>query len=406
MALEVTKTHLKVGIYPWIPDLGNDKLQGLKDFVKTEFEREHPDVIVTVSTNWDPYKVDGVGNHLSSEPDSFDILEIDTVLLGEVADLGVLQKLDPDKYKFKENFLDVGLNAVCYKDNYYAVPTLHCANFLIELIAGDADPNEEILCSLETGNHNLGDLQDVVRHYHKLFKGVSPLIGDFRGKWTLPCFYLDAYIDKHGKYSVQEGIDAPIDEPDVLDAMKWFIKLDEDTDGGNKGATDQYDSPSQRNSDIAKSDHVLLYGYSEYLSQVMSDKMCLNKKIHAFCIISPPLGTENNLLTFTDALIVNKSHYSDINKADAIDKFIEFYTSLRFRNQYAEGKDLKEPHPPRYVLISRKDFYTTGFGANEKNYQMLRQAMDYAVAAPNHGLADKHEEMNRILIEKLSLPPK
>ena len=104
----------------------------------------------------------------------------------------------------------------------------------------------------------------------------------------------------------------------------------------------------------------------------------------------------NNLLTFTDALIVNKSHYSDINKAYAIDKFIEFYKSLRFRNQYAEGKNLKEPNPPHYVLISRKDFYTTGFGADEKNYQMLRQAMDYAVAAPNHGLADKHNKMNRM----------
>ena len=406
MASVVKNTLLKVGIYPWIPDLGNDNLQGLKDFVKTEFERENPDVTVTVSTNWDPYNVDAVGNNLSSKADSFDILEIDTVLLGEVADLGVLQKLDPDKYKLQEDFLGVGLNAVCYKDNYFAVPTLHCANFLIELMAGDVDPKEEILCSLEKGNHSLVELQDVVRSYHKLFKGVSPVIGDFHGKWTLPCFYLDAYIDKHGKDSVQEGIDAPIDEPDVLDAMRWFIKLDEDTDGGNKGAEGSYDSASQRNSDIAKSDHVMLYGYSEWLSQVMSDKMCLNKAIHACCIIAPPLGAENNLLTFTDALIVNKSHYSDIKKADAVNKFIEFYTSLRFRNQYAEGKDLKEPHPPRYVIISRKDFYTTGFGGREKNYQMLRQAMDYAVAAPNHGLAGKKDEMNRILIEKLGLPPK
>ena len=31
--------------------------------------------------------------------------------------------------------------------------------------------------------------------------------------------------------------------------------------------------------------------------------------------------------------------------------------------------------------------------------------MDYAVAAPNHGLVGKHDKMNCILIEKLSLPP-
>ena len=77
---------------------------------------------------------------------------------------------------------------------------------------------------------------------------------------------------------------------------------------------------------------------------------------------------------------------------------------MSFRNKYAAGADLKEPHPPRYVMIARKDFYTDGFGATQRNYQKLRDAMDYSVAAPNHGLAGRHEEMNRILGEKLGLP--
>ena len=114
MALEVTKTHLKVGIYPCIPDLANDKLQGLKDYIKTKFEGEHSDVTVTVHADWDRYKIDEVGHNLSAKAESFDILEIDTVLLGEVVDLGVLQELDANKYKLQEKFLDVGLNAVCY----------------------------------------------------------------------------------------------------------------------------------------------------------------------------------------------------------------------------------------------------------------------------------------------------
>ena len=109
--------------------------------------------------------------------------------------------------------------------------------------------------------------------------------------------------------------------------MKGFIELGEHTDGSNKSAEGCYGSDCMRVSDIAKSDHVMLYGYSEWLSQVLLDKMCLSKNIHACCIIAPPLGVENNLLTFTDGLIVNKSHYSEVHKADTIDKFIEFYTS-------------------------------------------------------------------------------
>lgn len=384
----VEKVQLKVGIYPWIPDLGKDRLKGLKDLIKFDFEAAHPDVAVSVSTAWDPYDVDSVASNLSAEADAYDVLEIDTILLGDVAEKGVLQKLDPDKYGLHEDFLEVGLDAVSYQGAYVAIPTLHCANFLVELISGDAEPEKEILCSLETGDHSLGDLKDVVHRYHKLFKGVSPLVGDFRGKWTLPLIYLDAYIDKYGKDSTDGGIDAPIDDPDVLNAMKWLVKLDEDTDDGtNKGARDENDTPGQRQSDISQSDHIMMYGYSEWLSQVMSDKMCQDKQIHASAIISPPLGAENYLLTFTDALIVNESHYSacDGKKSDAIDKFVRFYTSLSFRNKYAQGHDLPKPHPPRYVLIARKDFYTDGFGAYQKNYQKLREAMNYAVAAPNHG---------------------
>ena len=269
---------------------------------------------------------------------------------------------------------------------------MHCANFLIELIAGDVDTHKEILRPLnKSANHTLGDFKALVQRHR------VKLIGDFRGKWTLPYFYLNVYIDKHGKDRVQEGVDAPNDESDILDAMKGFIELGEHTDGSNKSAEGCYGSDSMRVSDITKSDHVMLYDYSEWLSQVMLEKMCLSKNVHACCIIAPPLGVENNLLTFTDGLIVNKSHYSDVHKADTIDKFIEFYTSLRFQNQYAEGKDLKEHHLPQYLLFSRKDFYTKGFGAHEKNYQMLQQAMNNTIGVPNHGLALKKDEMIRML---------
>lgn len=393
--------NLKFGLYPWIPDLGKDKLKSLKDLIKRDFESQHPDITLTVTDKWDPYDPDKVAACFQTE--SFDVLEIDTILLGEVVDKGVVQKLDLSKYGIQDDFLPAGMDAVTYNKDCYGVPTLNCANFLIELISGDVPESDEILCSLETGDHSFGDLKDVVRRYHDLFKGVSPLVGDFRGKWTLPLMYLDAYVDKHGEDSVQEGVDAPIVDGSVLKNMKWFMKLDEDTDGVNKGERDEYDSPSARDEDISKSDHIMMYGYSEWLSQVMADKMCSKKHIHASCIIAPPLGAENNLLTFTDAIIVNKHHFSD-KRAEAIVKFMKFYTSLSFRNKYAEGIDLKRPHPPRYVIISRKDFYTHGFGANNKNYLKLRAALDFSVAAPNHGLAARHEKMNDMLVKKLHLP--
>ena len=136
----------------------------------------------------------------------------------------------------------------------------------------------------------------------------------------------------------------------------------------------------------------------------MADKMREGKQIQASCIVAPPLGRENNLLTFTDALVINSSRFAEQRQRLPITKFVKFYNSLHLRNLYAEGRDLKKPHPPRYVIVSRKDFYTKGFGASDKNYQKLRSTLDqFAVAAPNHGIAGRLDEMYKMLLDKLQL---
>ena len=388
MADSVEKINLKFGLYPYIPDLGNDKLEGLKDFIKKEFESEHPDITLTVSSMWKPYKLEKVVDCFKTE--SFDILEMDTLLLGEMVDEGVVQELDLSKLGLhQDDFLDSCMDAVTYKETCYGVPTLSCAQFLLELVAGDGDETE-VLCSLETGDKSFKNLPEVVEHHRHVFKGTSEHVGDSRGKWTFPMMYLDAYTAVNGSKSFLEGAQAPInvaDDSEVLKHMKCTWSND---------ASEEDDS---------ESDHVMKYGYSELLGQFMADKMREGKKIHASCIMAPPLGADDNLLTYTDAIVFNKESFSDGKRAEAITKFMKFYTSLSFRNKFAAGTDLKEPHPPRYVMISRKDFYTEGFGASDKNYKNLHPTLLSSVAVPNHGFYAKVPEMNRVLEEKLGFPP-
>lgn len=66
-----------------------------------------PNILIslTVSTDWDPYNVNDVANKYlspSSSPSgsSFDVLDIDTILLGEVADHGTLQHLNLRRVNF------------------------------------------------------------------------------------------------------------------------------------------------------------------------------------------------------------------------------------------------------------------------------------------------------------------
>ena len=44
-------------------------------------------------------------------------------------------------------------------------------------------------------------------------------------KLGLPMFYLDAYVDKHGKGSIYEGIDAPVDDDIIVEHLKEFTDL-------------------------------------------------------------------------------------------------------------------------------------------------------------------------------------
>ncbi len=410
MAASESVVGLKVGMYPYIPDLNRDNLKSLQEMIKNDFEKENPDVQLTIVTNWDPYDVDNVAGNLSSASDSFDILEIDTIVLGEVVDKGVVHPIDFSKLDLDGVFFPAAVDGVTYRGKQYAVPTLNCGNVLMELVSGDVPPSQsDLLCSLEKGVHSEQDLKKIVRRCHEDFKGVSKLVGNFRGKWDLPLMFVDAYVDTYGRDEVDEAVDAPIDSAKsrkVLKNMKWFMDLDDAPDGSNKGEDGDYKDGPPVN-DIADSDNIMMYGYSEWLSQVMASKMTQKKHIHASCIIAPPLGKSNFLLTFTDALIVNNSRFGEKKKSLAISKFIKYYSSLSFRNKYAEGQDLKEPHPPRYVLIPRKDFYSKGgFGYTNKHYMQLQKILaELAVAAPNHGIAGRHEKMNEMLVDKLHLPP-
>ncbi len=58
MAASESKVGLKVGMYPYIPDLNRDNLKSLQEMIKNDFEKKNPDVQLTIVTNWDPYDVD------------------------------------------------------------------------------------------------------------------------------------------------------------------------------------------------------------------------------------------------------------------------------------------------------------------------------------------------------------
>ena len=398
-----------VSIYRCIPDLAGDKLAGLTKFIADEFKKEHG-VSVKVEATADPYDLNKLGSvYLADGDDSYDVMEVDRFLLVELVKSGHLQPLEDHstvtEYIFASAVRSVN-SSRHLKEHLYGVPTLQCANFLMELADVNSSPKSPLLEEWKSFDQLKKALDRAERESaHRIL-----LAGDFRGSWGLPMFYLDAYVDKHGKGSVYDGIDGEIDDPELLEELKEFIDYGELPSGKNPDIDGEFHEHHDRLiKEVIDSQHILMYAYSENLGEAL--QKAAERKAHkrTLRIISPPLDESNNLLTYTDAVVVNKSKFNkrdDPQRAELIKKFVEFYTSLPIRTSLAFGRDLPPSVLyPRYLLPARTAFFTETAAAEDEYYQQFHAALKHSTPAPNHDIYGKRKALQAQLQEALGIPP-
>ena len=85
-------------------------------------------------TNADPYDLKNFkSKYLGNGPDAYDVMEVDTILLGEIIKTGNLQPLDDHFTVTEKEFAPSAVHSVTSSSRLYGVPTLQCASFLMEL---------------------------------------------------------------------------------------------------------------------------------------------------------------------------------------------------------------------------------------------------------------------------------
>ena len=395
----MTSETLRVSIYP-IPDLAGDKLDSLKEYIKSEFKKECPGAMIQVETSADIYNAEKMtSTYLGPGEKAYDVMEVDTILLGEV--VGCLQPLDDYFTITKKEYSESAVRSVTFDKKLYGIPTLQCANFLMELADPDRGPQKPLLRDWTSFGQLKEALDEAIDEdsCHKPF-----MVGDFTGSWGLPMFYLDAYVDEHGEKSVYEGIDAPVNDETLIENLKHFTDYGALSSGKNPDTDGTFHKDHDRLIDeVTDSDHILMYAYSESLGEALQRSAQKKKAKSALNIVSPPLDKSNFLLTYTDAVVVNKSKFADTKRAELIVKFVKFYTSLKFRENVAFGRDLPAS-VTRYVLPARNDFFTETKAADDKYYKMFRDALTHSVAAPNHGVYHKRKALQAKLEKALDFP--
>ena len=399
------RRELRVAIFPWIPDLADDKLQSLKRWIETTFEAENPEIDLKVLTPaFDVYDINDLKKHLIGDPSAPHVVEVDTVLLGEIVDEGLIAEINPQAYGLNNSgaYLPFTLQAVQYSGNYYAVPTFTCGNFLMGINVGDVSQT----CLIQNGVRNYSDLNNVLNECKQSLL-ISPrtmtLTGNFKGSWQLPNTYIDAYIDHHGENTVYDAISSDIEsQVDVIADMKSFIEYCQVQDD-NKCFNGAFKNAASMITTIIDNRKTITgYSYSEYIGAYLQHAMNYRIDVDVYDITAPPLGPGNNFLMYTDALVINKALQTATTLQD-INVFMNFYSRLDTRLSIAFGNDLPNPHPPRYLMQARMDFYTSPQITNNFIYSKLYATLQYAVAAPNHNLYNNRHEMAQRITQALNI---
>ena len=140
----------------------------------------------------------------------------------------------------------------------------------------------------------------------------------------------------------------------------------------------------------------MYFGFSEKLAQIEKDG-----DRDSYAVISGPLGQQNLLLQFTDALVINKARWNAASeeKRNAIVEFVQYFMSNSLRTKIAMGIDLSPPHI-RYLLQATATFYEE---TNVALYSDIYWFLQEAVAAPylpTHQKSAMQDTLTKACVDK------
>ena len=353
---------------------------------------------VEVEATADPYDLKKLKrNYLANGDDAYDIMEVDTVLLGELVKSGQLQPLEEHFTVTADVYASSAVHSVHsdsphLKTHLYAVPTLQCASFLMELVDVDFTPKSLLLKDCKSFDQLKDALDRAEQNCCRII-----LAGDFQEDEDMKFL--------HGEGSLYDAINGPVDDPKEIARRKELTNFGQLESRQNPDTVEEFlDHQDRLMREVTQSPHILMYAYTENMGEALQKAAEGKKHKHTLCIISPALDGSNNLLTYADAVVVNKSKFADPQRAAHIVKFVEFYTSLPFRTSFAFGWDLPPSVLyPRYVLPALNAFFTETAEAEDEFYQEFYAALKHSAPVPFDEIYGKQKTLKVQLKQALGV---
>ena len=374
-------------LYPSIPDAGGDSFAMLRHILERGFEARHPDVDLDLKI--DP-KIDlydwTVLEGLFGDSASADMVELDTQLLGDVVEAGLVRPFDARA----EDTLPLARRAVTVDGIVYGLPTYLCT---------------QVVFARDAGIESVTSSADAVRFLAGLDRHATPLVGNFAGSWTLPGLYVGAWSGTHLEGEAPccdfsppaEAYSLPLD-PAVVAGLEPLIRACE-KNGQNPCLAGAYKEGAKAEAAFATGQANGFAGYTERLFEILG-AASFNDLPRLAAL---PLGRSTRPLVFVDALVVRRS-CEGACLADAR-AFARFMHSLDVRNLIAFSADT-EGALPRYLLQANTSFYTSEPAVHDPIYAAVwKRILPVARHFPNRGFRKARRQLEAALLQALAPQP-
>ncbi|MBD2499306.1 extracellular solute-binding protein [Anabaena azotica] len=377
------KTTLRVALFPYIPDAADDKYNKLITRIETEFEKNNPSVDLVLKPI-DPneegfYELDTLKKWLTDSPanNGYDLVEVDTLLLGDIVKANVIQAWNVPKNQ--PDWHPAGQKAVTVNNQIYGIPHWLCSHFIFsrDKSVVEAKSITELLSTLNQVNPN-----------------TPNVAGDLRGSWNLPALYLDAWADTYGADKVASAI-SPNLAPDVIQPFKAFSQ-ECVTNGKNPCLDDTYHNNADLSAkDFAEGKVDAFFGYSERLNFILKQGVS-NTDVK---IASAPLGQGKRPLLFVDAFVLQK----DCNQAckKAATSFVTYINAPQTQEWILMSQDAGKKAIPRYVIPATLSAFQTPKVKQDPYYKVIKSEIQNGLPYPSSGFPESRKQMSDRILQAL-----
>ncbi|CAF0919696.1 unnamed protein product [Rotaria sp. Silwood1] len=384
-------TILSVAPFPYMPDPWNENNNHLLQFIQNEFNAAHPGIYLILrpmNTLEDFYNLTLLEDFLTGNDSGYDVVEIDTVILGDLVAAGIIT---PQTYpilpdQIPSDWHPAAGAAVQINQAVYAFPHLMCAYFLFT--HGNPADKREFL-SLEELERYLNNSY-YVYNIPNLTYGSHRLVGNLNSSWDISAIWIDSQRDIFHSTFYTEAEALHGYEHLSFEPMRKLAKLCESDEGVNDCVDgkfeENYDEPAKLFGTYAAR---AMFGYSERLFHILKESSSNNV---ADVKIQPlPLGTgAKRPVFFTDAYVFRRN--LPANKLAAAQAFVKFMATPRMQAAVVGNEAFSEQMPLRYLLPISKSAYNEPLLVSNRFYQDYFRNL-YGYAYPNTGLLSARRQL-------------